>query len=155
MHYNSSHQCKCLNISRSVALLTRHYYIKSFNTVVYPVVVFCFVHHFHAVGHRGVSVEIHPDLLSFDDMLLSRPSSLVKVKFVHESLMFCNGQIPSVSNTSSQRLSLRADGYFIPPKTSLYTFNILSVTGESQLYLVHNSSGPVLVASSRSGSLHG
>ncbi len=97
---------------------------------------------------------MHPELLQFSDMLLNWPEANV-FKFIHESLLFRANNVPSNGNLTTQTFSLRASGYFVPPKTSLYTFNILSVRGESQLYLDCNSSEETLIASSRQQPYHG
>jgi len=49
----------------------------------------------------------------------------------------------------------RITGYFIPPISSLYTFNVLPVNGDCQLYLAYNDSEEVLIAFSQRQPFHG
>ena len=102
------------------------------------------------VGHRGVLVEVFPNMQFAD--ILDSPHS--QSQFVHESLILHNNNVPPLDITS-QTFSLRVTGFFIPPKTSLYTSNVLSVNGECQLYFVNGSSDRRLIASSPPGTYHG
>ncbi len=102
-------------------------------------------------GHRGVQVEVYPDYQTLSNLRNLPRSQLL---YIHSSLHFHQDNLPSLGLTQNT-FSLRASGYFVPPKTSLYTFNILSVRGESQLYLDCNSSEETLIASSRQQPYHG
>ncbi len=97
---------------------------------------------FHFIsGHRGVLQELFANITDLSELMNSNHSTLnLRQRTIHERLYLEN----KVSD--SQKIS----GFFVPPLTSLYTFEILS-NDKSELYLNLNASEDnlTLVAQSR------
>ena len=89
---------------------------------------------------------------SFSKLMTFPPSQL---RYVHHNLHLRSSTMPSSLGITSNVFTQRITGYFVPPIDSLYTFNVLSVSGECQFYLAFNNSEVVLIAFANRKPFHG